>query len=122
MRTLRLRAFTPPLLLAGIVAASLGMVMIGEKSAAACGGWFASGETDSVVTDHGMVLTIASQQTTLYDQIEYSGSPESFAWVLPISGTATVGLSAEVVFDMLDGQTITTINPPPLNCPPPPDC
>ncbi|MEO6573650.1 MAG: DUF2330 domain-containing protein, partial [Polyangiaceae bacterium] len=53
--------------------------------------------------------------------IRYSGSPSSFAWVLPISGTATVGLSADVVFATLDGLTQSQVIQPPLNCPPPPD-
>lgn len=30
-----------------------------------------------------MILAIGSNETTLYDQIRYQGSPESFAWVLP---------------------------------------
>ena len=98
------------------------LTVVAERDARACGGCFAPAESDSVVTDHRMVLSISSQQTTLYDQIHYSGAPSSFAWVLPISGTATIGLSADVVFEVLDGQTLTQVIPPPANCPPPPDC
>ncbi|AKU96413.1 hypothetical protein AKJ09_03077 [Labilithrix luteola] len=64
-----------------------------------------------------MILSISKDQSTLYDQIKYSGAPESFAWVLPISGTVTVGLSSDAVFQALDGLTQTTVLPPPLNCP-----
>jgi hypothetical protein len=62
---------------------------------------------------------VSGTQSTLYDQIEYSGSPSSFAWVLPIHGVVTVGLSADVLFDSIDTLTATQIIPPPQNCPSP---
>ena len=108
--------------LGGLLAA-LGIVATGEKDASACGGCFAPPEANSVVTDHRMILSVSPQQTTLYDQIHYTGSPSSFAWVLPISGTAKVGLSADVVFATLDGLTQSQVIQPPLNCPSqPPEC
>jgi hypothetical protein len=67
-----------------------------------------------------MLLSVSPTQSTLYDQIEYSGTPSSFAWVLPIHGTVTVGLSADVLFDSIDAMTATQINPPPQDCPGPP--
>jgi hypothetical protein len=42
--------------------------------------------------------------------------------VLPIRGTVTVGLSADVLFDSVDTLTTTTIISPPSSCPPPPNC
>jgi hypothetical protein len=66
-----------------------------EADARACGGCFAPEAEGSVVTDHRMILSISPQQTTLYDQIRYRGNPSSFAWVLPISGSAKIGLSAD---------------------------
>ncbi|MDB4993407.1 MAG: hypothetical protein JWM74_839 [Myxococcaceae bacterium] len=94
-----------------------------EQEAQACGGCFAPPENNTVVTDHRMILSISPQQTTLYDQIRYQGSPSSFAWVLPINGAATVGLSADVVFSTLDQQTAIQVVAPPINCPAPPsDC
>ena len=93
-----------------------------EGDASACGGCFIPTENPTVVTDHRMILSVSKDQSTLYDQIKYSGSPSSFAWVLPISGTVQVGLSADIVFQALDGMTQTQISPPPQNCPPPPDC
>jgi MYXO-CTERM domain-containing protein len=89
----------------------------------ACGGCFHDpNETPTVVTDHRMILSVSMNQTTLYDQIHYSGSPGSFAWVLPINGTVDVGLSADLVFGTLDTLTRTTVYQPPLNCPAPPYC
>jgi len=76
-----------------------------------------------VITDEKMVLSISPSQTTLYDQINYSGSPASFAWVLPIHGTVEVGLSADVMFEVLNNLTATTVQAPRYTCaPPPPGC
>lgn len=103
-------------------ALSLSLVAGLERNAAACGGCFVPSENNTVVTDHRMVLSIDLQQSTLYDQIRYQGSPESFAWVLPIRGEATVGVSADVVFSVLDSNTGVQVFQPPRNCPPPPYC
>jgi hypothetical protein len=92
----------------------------GERQASACGGCFhPPTQTLTDITDERMLLSVSAAQSTLYDQIEYSGSPTSFAWVLPIHGTVTVGLSADVLFDSIDTLTATQIIPPPRNCPTP---
>jgi Uncharacterized protein conserved in bacteria (DUF2330) len=97
-----------------------------ERAASACGGCFhpptPPTQTASDITDERMLLSVSSTQTTLYDQIRYSGSPSSFAWVLPIKGTVDVGLSADVLFDSIDAMTETTIIAPTPNCPSPPVC
>ncbi len=105
---------------AAATAASFGV----ERDASACGGCFTPpNEVESVITDERMIFSISKDQTTLYDQIRYSGSPSSFAWVLPVKGTVTVGLSADIMFNLID-QTLTTsqVVQPPTNCPPPPIC
>jgi hypothetical protein len=95
-----------------------------EREAAACGGCFQPPppptQTTSDITDERMLLATSTKQTTLYDQIRYSGNPASFAWVLPIHGTVEVGLSADVLFDSVDRLTATQITAPPQNCPGPP--
>ena len=106
----------------GSVVAALMCTFALEGDAQACGGCFPPQETPSIVTDHRMIFTIARDQSTLYDQIRYSGSPKSFAWVLPIVGEVKVGLSSDSVFQALDAMTQTTVIAPPRNCPPPPDC
>jgi uncharacterized membrane protein YgcG len=97
---------------------------LAERDARACGGCFVppTVETESVITDEKMLLSISMTQTTLYDQINYSGSPSSFAWVLPIKGTVTVGLSADVMFQVVNQLTATEVESPPTNCSPPPFC
>ncbi len=97
-----------------------------ERDASACGGCFSPPpsptENPTIVTDHRMILTIAQDQSTLYDQIKYSGNPSAFAWVLPISGSVDIGLSADILFQTLDGSTTTSIVAPPANCPAQPTC
>jgi hypothetical protein len=107
----------------GLAAAVCSSVAL-EREASACGGCFSPPTTENptVVTDHRMILSVSQDQSTLYDQIKYSGNPASFAWVLPIVGTVDIGLSADVVFQTLDGATTTSIVAPPANCPPPPTC
>ena len=105
------------------VAAGAILTAASERPAAACGGCFHDpNEIDSVITDHRMILSISQGQTTLYDQIEFQGTASSFAWVLPIKGNVTVGLSSDLLFASLDQLTDTQVVPPPANCPPPPSC
>lgn len=98
------------------------ITVTGERNASACGGTFSPPtQTSSDITDERMLLATSQTQTTLYDQVRYSGNPASFAWVLPIHGTVDVGLSADVLFDSLDAMTATTIQAPPFPaCPGPP--
>jgi hypothetical protein len=102
------------------IALAIAAGMAGERQARACGGCFhPPTQTVTDITDERMLLAVSTTQSTLYDQIQYSGSPSSFAWVLPIHGTVSVGLSADVLFDSIDALTATQITPPPLNCPAP---
>ncbi len=111
------------LLVAAVLGAAFSVIPLLERDARACGGCFHPPEENpTVITDHRMILSVSKEQSTLYDQVKYQGNPSSFAWVLPISGTVDVGLSADVVFQQLDQATQTTIISPPQNCPPPPNC
>ena len=102
----------------------IGVLAAFEREAQACGGCFTPppppNESESVITDEKMVLSVSMNQTTLYDQINYSGSPASFAWVLPIKGPVTVGLSADVLFQVINQLTTTQVEQPAANCPPAP--
>jgi hypothetical protein len=111
-------------LILGASVAVSALALFCERDASACGGCFhPPTQTASDITDERMLLSVSPTQTTLYDQIQYAGSPTSFAWVLPIHGTVTVGLSADVLFDSMDELTATQIQAPPLNCPGlPTDC
>ncbi len=132
MRTHRSYLWSGPVRSARILAPGLGLAaavalsVIGEHDASACGGCLTppppEGEVESVITDEKMIFSISKDQTTLYDEIEYSGSPSSFAWVLPIKGTVTVGLSADILFSTMESLTATQVFAPPTGCPPPPTC
>ncbi len=100
-----------------------------EREASACGGCFHEApqpqnpQAVADITDERMLLSVSETQTTLYDQIRYTGNPASFAWVLPIKGAVDVGLSADILFDSVDALTSTRITgPAPPVCPPPPNC
>jgi hypothetical protein len=110
-------------ILIGLTLTTSALAVFPERDAAACGGCFhPPTQTASDITDERMLLAASTTQSTLYDQIRYSGSPTSFAWVLPIHGTVDVGLSADVLFDSIDVLTATQIVPPEPNCAPPPSC
>lgn len=111
----------------GAMAAATLLVSATARDARACGGCFHApvppNETGTVVTDHQMIFVSSPQQTTLYDMIKYSGAPSSFAWVLPIHGPVTVGLSSNAVFASLDQLTSPQfISPPFPQCPVPANC
>ena len=88
------------------------------RDAAACGGCFVGQTENTQITGEKMLLSLSLQQTTLYDEITYSGSPSSFAWVLPIKGLATIGLSSDALFQNLGQDTQVSISSPPLTCNP----
>ena len=105
-----------------LLALPLVATVLEVHDASACGGCFVPQDESTQVTGHRMAVSVSSKQTTLWDQIEYSGNPASFAWVLPIKGQVDIGLSSDVMFAFLGQQTTPTVYPPPVDCPPPPSC
>jgi Uncharacterized protein conserved in bacteria (DUF2330) len=96
-------------------ALALGVLSIAAlaKPAQACGGCFhAPTQSGDVITDEKMIFRVTPQATTLYDEIEYSGNPASFGWVLPIHGQVAVGLSSDAMFQAFEQATATTIVAP----------
>ena len=98
------------LALAGVVA---GLVVADARPARACGGCFPSRAAEAtVVNEHRMVFSVSQTQTTLWDQIKYSGSPKDFAWVLPVHPGTTVELSHDEFMAALDAYTQPVIASP----------
>ncbi|MSP25851.1 MAG: DUF2330 domain-containing protein [Myxococcales bacterium] len=95
----------------------LAVLVAGEGDASACGGCFVPPDENTQVTGHRMVMSIGMSQSTLYDQIEYTGNPASFAWVLPINGEVGVDVSSDLLFNQLGFDTAVSIAAPPLDCP-----
>ncbi len=81
----------------------------------ACGGCFtvtvSGAKNAQVITDHRMVLSLAGQRTTLWDQIRYAGSPEDFVWVLPIAPgrEVQIGIADNAFMDALDSLSAPAI-------------
>jgi hypothetical protein len=93
-----------------------------ERPAHACGGCFAPPDQVTTVGSHRMVVALGIEESVLWDQIIYTGSPEDFVWVLPVpSPEVIVELADPEFFDELDGRTaplIQPVSPPPaLFCP-----
>jgi MYXO-CTERM domain-containing protein len=99
----------------GVFGAGAALALSAARDARACGGCFhPPAQSGTVVTDHRMIFSVAPQETTLYDEIKYQGSPSSFAWVLPIQGQVRVALSSDLLFASIDQVTTTSILAPPL--------
>lgn len=90
-----------------------------ERDAHACGGCFVSQTESTQVTGHRMALSVSPTQTTLWDQIRYDGDPSEFAWVLPIRQEVEVGLSSDLLFEVLEAETQVVVSSPTISCPPP---
>ncbi len=100
-------------LAAGIV---LGALAVGAD-AEACGGCFVPpSAADALVTGHRMAFAVSEGRTVLWDQIQYSGEPSDFSWVLPIAPGAIIEESTAAWFEALDAVTKTTVLAPQLLC------
>lgn len=109
--TIRSRTFALSALAALVVSSAF------ATDANACGGCFPPPDSEStVVTGHRMAFSISPTQTVLWDQIEYTGSPTEFAWVLPIKKGARIELASDAWFEALDAATGTRVFGPPANC------
>jgi len=99
-------------------ALALAALSVLPKDASACGGCFhpADEAETTVVTGHRMAFAISPTRTVLWDQIEYSGNPTEFAWVLPIKPGARLELSNNAWFEALDAATSTSVIAPNLAC------
>lgn len=89
---------------------------VAPHPAHACGGCFHPPTQVTVVTGHRMVFSVSQQQSVLWDQIQYSGSPQDFAWILPVRAGATVQLSHDEFFAALDAVANPVITGPNANC------
>lgn len=86
----------------------------------ACGGCFIppvqGNDGGTIVTSHRMALSVSGDQTILWDQIQYTGNPAEFAWVLPVKPGARIDVASQAWFDVLDAATGTSVTPPLLAC------
>ena len=89
-------------------------LLLQPRDARACGGCFAPSESVQVVTDHRMAMSITADDAYLWDQIRFTGSPQDFAWVLPVSGEVEVQVASAEFFDELAAATDVRVQGPVL--------
>jgi len=53
-----------------------------------------------------LIFAVNPGQVTLYEQIRYTGSPQDFAWVLPLPSLPTIDTAPIGLFQQLDQQTM----------------
>ena len=102
-----------------LAASSILAALTWSGEADACGGCFIppvlGNDTGTIVTAHRMALSVSTEQTILWDQIQYVGSPAEFAWVLPVKPGARIEVGSQAWFDVLDAATDTSVTPPRLS-------
>ncbi len=105
-----------PLSLAVACATAATVALAAPSIAHACGACFSPPDTPTVVSGHRMVMSISQQQTVLWDQIQYQGEPEDFAWVLPVKPGARIEEATDAFFEALEATTRTSVTGQPVNC------
>lgn len=100
------------------VASTLALATGAPSTAHACGACFVTPNSPTVVSGHRMVMSISREQTVLWDQIQYQGEPEDFAWVLPVKPGARIEEATDAFFEALEATTQTVVSGQTVNCAP----
>jgi hypothetical protein len=101
---------------AGILGLVSTLLALHAPSAAACGGFFCT----TVPVDQSaerIIFTVDPGRIGTYVQINYTGSPDDFAWVLPVPSVPQITQADMATFTELDRLTTPVYIPPPA-----PDC
>lgn len=104
----------------GFAALPLFASLLSPAGARACGGCFhpedQPPEQSSVVLAHRMALSISTDVSVLWDQVQYTGSPGEFAWVLPVKPGARLEVASDAWFEALEAATGVRVAPPTIQC------
>lgn len=87
--------------------------------ARACGGGMFTLPTETETTTmsgHRVAISISTDQTVLWDQIQYQGDPKDFGWVMPVKAGATIGVGSDAWLEALDAATATVVSSPEVDC------
>lgn len=103
-------------LLASFALLAPAVLPLSPREALACGGCFAPPTETTVVNAHRMVLSVSPRQTVLWDQIQYSGEPSAFAWVLPVKRGAVLSVGSDAWFETLEAATAVRVTAPSVSC------
>jgi len=95
-------------------------MLLTPLSVLACGGFFTSG-TPVDQNIERIIFAVNPGSITLYEQINYSGAPSNFAWVLPVPAVPKLATTPVDLFRNLDIATVPLFSqssPPPCGLPP----
>jgi hypothetical protein len=98
--------------------AALGLTLA-PPSANACGGGMFTipAETETTtLSGHRVAISISTDQTVLWDQIQYQGDPKDFAWVMPVKTGAKIGVGSDAWLEALDAATAPVISSQVVQC------
>ncbi|MEM7448556.1 MAG: DUF2330 domain-containing protein [Myxococcota bacterium] len=88
------------------LAAMAVLFMLKPVTASACGGFFCNNSAPVNQAAERILFHVGADGTvTAVIQIQYEGPSESFAWVLPVSGTPEVAVSSDQIFTRLQNAT-----------------
>lgn len=105
--------------LLGALALAAASVLVPSPANACGGGSFYAvdgGSEKAVTTGHRVVISLSKTQTILWDQIDFTGAPEDFAWVYPIQPGARLELANDAWLDALEAGTTTVLRSPEGAC------
>lgn len=95
-----------------VIAIATWIVAAQPRPADACGGCFSPGDAVTTVDSHRMAIAIGAGESTLWDQIVYSGDPSDFVWVLPVpTPEVTIEIADPAFFDALETGTSPIVQP-----------
>ncbi len=100
----------------GALAIAVGAALFSPSDARACGGCFQKQDESTIVVGHRMAFAVSGTRTVLWDQIQYTGNPTDFAWILPIKPGAYIELSTDAWFEALEAATVTIAYKPQVTC------
>jgi hypothetical protein len=102
-----------------VLVAVLGLLIgFAPQPTAACGGLFCTNiPVDQAAERIIFAVDRSAGEITAYVQINYTGSPEDFSWVVPVPNNPKVGVAELASFTELSQLTV-----PRLIFPPQPDC
>jgi hypothetical protein len=92
--------------------------LVHASDARACGGLFCSGLSPVDQSAEQVLFEVRNDgSVTATVEIQYSGDPRAFSWIIPVHGTPDfVGVAPTALFDWLDTATRPRIVPPPTTC------
>jgi MYXO-CTERM domain-containing protein len=81
------------------------MILFAAGEALACGGFFCNANEPVEQTGETIVFEVEDKTVTTHVVVQYTGTAQDFAWVLPAPGIPEVFLSSEALFDTLQVRT-----------------